>query len=267
MLSNYKRGDGAGRLPSHYSAIVTAGLLGHFRPRAVKHVGPRCLKGGGGVFSCVKWTSYAIRLFDASGPCDLLYKMPCDRITLYNRDMMEGEDLVLSLFLAMLETEEDRTRFTVLYEQCNERIEQNAMRLLKNQQDAEDAVQNTYIQIIRHFEKVYEIPCDELPYWCISIVKNEAYMILRKKQKTIPFEDWDAVTEDIDLISGYEDIVNLFRQIPETYRAALEMKLLLDYSGKEIAQHLGISESAANTRVSRGCILLRELAEKEGFHV
>ena len=85
---------------------------------------------------------------------------------------MEGENLVLSLFLALLETEEDRTRFTLLYEQCNERIEQNAMRLLKNQQDAEDAVQNTYIQIIRHFEKVYEIPCDELPYWCISIVKN-----------------------------------------------------------------------------------------------
>ena len=98
-------------------------------------------------------------------------------------------------------------------------------------------------------------------------MKNEAYMILRKKQKAVPFEDWDAVEEDTDLISGYEDIVNLFRRIPETYRAALEMKLLLDYTGKEIAQHLGISESAVNTRISRGRILLRELAEKEGFHI
>ena len=179
---------------------------------------------------------------------------------------MEGENLVLSLFLALLETEEDRTRFTLLYEQCNERIEQNAMRLLKNQQDAEDAVQNTYIQIIRHFEKVYEIPCDELPYWCISIVKNEAYMILRKKQKTVPFEDWDAIVGDAQMISCYDDVVKLFGRIPETYRAALEMKLLLDYSGKEIAQHLGLSESAVNTRISRGRLLLRELAEKEGFH-
>ena len=142
-----------------------------------------------------------------------------------------------------------------------------ALYLLEDKQDAEDAVQNTYIQIIRHFEKVYEIPCDELTFWCISIVKNEAYMILRKKQKTIPFEDWDATSGDSDLISMYEDIVELFRQIPNTYRAALEMKLLLDYSGKEIAQHLGISESAANTRISRGRILLRELAEKEGFHI
>lgn len=174
---------------------------------------------------------------------------------------------MLSFFLAMLETEEDRQKFALLYEQCNEKIEQKAKQLLKNQQDMEDAVQNTYIQIIRHFENVYKISCDELPFWCISIVKNEAYMILRKNQKTIPFEEWDAVAEDTDLISGYEDIVNLFRRIPETYRAALEMKLLLDYTGKEISQHLGISESAVNTRISRGRMLLRELAEKEGFHI
>lgn len=174
---------------------------------------------------------------------------------------------MITFFLVMLESEQDRDRFTALYDQCNERIEQTAMRLMKNQHDAEDAVQNTYIQIIRHFEKVYEIPCDELPFWCISIVKNEAYMLLRKKQKTVPLEDWDAAISDADLISDYEGIVKLFRRIPEAYRAALEMKLLLDYSGKEIAQHLGISESAVNTRISRGRALLRELAEKEGFHV
>lgn len=174
---------------------------------------------------------------------------------------------MLSFFLALLETEEDQEKFAILYEQCNEKIEQKAKQLLKNQQDMEDAVQNTYMQIIRHFEKVYRISCDEWVFWCISIVKNEAYMILRKKQKAVPFEDWDAVEEDTDLISGYEDIVNLFRRIPETYRAALEMKLLLDYTGKEIAQHLGISESAANTRISRGRLLLRELAEKEGFRI
>ena len=37
---------------------------------------------------------------------------------------------MLSLFLAMLDTEQDRQQFTKLYEQCNERIEQTAMRIL-----------------------------------------------------------------------------------------------------------------------------------------
>ena len=54
---------------------------------------------------------------------------------------------------------------------------------------------------------------------------------------------------------------------PPTYRSALEMRLINGYSGKEIAQHLGISESAVNTRISRGRALLREIAVKEGFHI
>ena len=173
---------------------------------------------------------------------------------------------MLSLFLSVLETEQDRQRFMSLYDQCHARIEQTAKRILNDQQDAEDAVQNTFVQIIRHFEKVYEIPCDELPCWCISIVKNEAYAILRKKQKTVLLEDWDAKA-DTEMISSYDEIVKLFGRLPETYRGALEMKLLLDYSGKEIAQHLGISETAVNTRISRGRALLREIMEREGFCV
>lgn len=173
---------------------------------------------------------------------------------------------MLSFFLAMLETEEQKQRFAELYKQCNARIGKTAMRILKNQHDAEDAVQNTYMQIIRHFEKIYEIPCDNLPFWCISIVKNEAIAILRKKRKVIHLENWETAVEEAEFVSDYDDLVRLFSKIPETYRAALEMRLLLDYSGKEIAQHLGISESAVNTRISRGRALLREIAEKEGFH-
>ena len=45
------------------------------------------------------------------------------------------------------------------------------------------------------------------------------------------------------------------------------MRLINGYSGKEIAQYLGISESAVNTRISRGRTLLREIAVKEGFHI
>lgn len=172
---------------------------------------------------------------------------------------------MLSMFLAMLETDEDRQRFAELYSQCSGIIEKTAKRILKNQYDTEDAVQNAFMQIIRHFEKVYKIPCDDLPFWCISIVKNEANMILRKRNKTVPLEEWDAAVGDAEMVSSYSDIVKLFGMIPETYRAALEMKILLDYSGKEISDHLGISETAVNTRISRGRALLRELAEKEGF--
>ena len=78
---------------------------------------------------------------------------------------------------------------------------------------------------------------------------------------------WDAVVEESESISDYDELVQLFSRLPETYRAALEMKFLLDYSGKEIALRLGITETAVNTRISRGRALLKDILEKEGFHL
>lgn len=173
---------------------------------------------------------------------------------------------MLSLSFFKLETEADKQRFTEIYLHNHDRIAKVAMRILKNKYDTEDAVQSTFVQIIRHFEKVYEIPCKDLPFWCISIVKNEAYLILRSNRKTVQIEDWDATVEGVDMISDYKDLVNLFNCLPLTYRTTLEMKFLLNYSAKEISQKLNISEAAVHTRISRGRALLRAIAEKEGFH-
>ena len=172
---------------------------------------------------------------------------------------------MLAYFLAILESEADKKRFTEIYEQYHGLIEKTAMRILKNQQDAEDAVQNTFVQIIRHFEKTFEIDCKNLPFWIISIVKNESMMILRKRNRVVPLEDWDAFSIGAESVSEFNELVVLFSKLPETYRAALEMHFLLEYSGKEIAQKLDISESAVNTRISRGRALLREIIEKEGW--
>ena len=146
-------------------------------------------------------------------------------------------------------------------------MEQTAIRILKDQHDAEDAVQNAFMQIIRHFEKIYEIPCEKLPFWIICIVKNEATTILRKNKRIVQLENWDSFTVEAEDITDYQELVHLFSRLPETYRAVLEMRILLGYTGKEIARHLDISESAVNTRFFRGRALFREIAEKEGFHV
>ena len=59
--------------------------------------------------------------------------------------------------------------------------------------------------------------------------------------------------------------MGLFTRLPQTYRTALEMKLLLGYSDGEIAARLDLSKTAVSTRISRGRQLLRDIAEREGF--
>ena len=165
---------------------------------------------------------------------------------------------MLIFLLTALESEEDRRKFTVIYEQHHTRLENVAMGMLKNQTDAEDAVQNAFMQIIRHFEKIYEIPCEELPFWLISIVK--------KRSRIVSLPELESLTEAAEAVSEYSELVELFRQLPDTYRAILEMKILFGYSVRDIAKRLGVSETAVSTRASRGRALLREIAEREGFH-
>ena len=173
---------------------------------------------------------------------------------------------MLAILLAALESEADKQKFTDIYEQYHPQMEQTALRILKNQHDAEDAVQNAFMQIIRHFEKINESPCEKLPFWIVCIVKNEAVTILRKNQRTVQLENWDSFAADAESVTDYLELVQLFSRLPETYRAVLEMRLLLGYTGKEIARHLALSESAVNTRIFRGRALLREIAEKEAFY-
>ena len=156
--------------------------------------------------------------------------------------------------------------FAEIYQRHHIKMERAAIRILRDQSEAEDAVQNAFMQVIRHFEKIYEIPCEALPFWLISIVKNESLMILRKRRRIIPLPDIESLVDTAKAVTQYSELVELLRQLPDTYRAVLEMKILFGYSDQDIAKGLGISETAVSTRASRGRALLREIAEREGFH-
>ena len=101
----------------------------------------------------------------------------------------------------------DRQKFIEIYEKYHVQMERTAMRILKEQSDVEDAVQNAFMQMIRHFEKIFEIPCEELPFWIISIVKNEARAILRKNSRTVSLEDWDGFAEHMRLQICQKDML------------------------------------------------------------
>lgn len=174
---------------------------------------------------------------------------------------------MLSFYLAALESGGDRKIFAEIYQRYHVKMERTAMNILRDQSEAEDAVQNAFMQVIRHFEKIYQIPCEDRLFWLISIVKNEALMILRKRKRTVQLEDWQAVSERAADVSDYAALVELFGSLPDTYREVLEMKVLLGYTDREIAAHLGITETAVSTRASRGRQLLRKILEKEGFQL
>ena len=175
-------------------------------------------------------------------------------------------DAVLSLYLAALESDGDKKQFRELYRRYHRVMERTALAVLHDPHDAEEAVQEAFLRVIENFSKIYEIPCKDLGGWLVIIVRNEAITILRRRRCHLPLEEgWaDFAGQSRDL-PAYSSMVQLFARLPDTYRAVLEMKLVLGWSTAEIARRLGLTESAVNTRLSRGRALLRKIFEEEGI--
>ena len=172
---------------------------------------------------------------------------------------------MLSTLLAMLETEEDRGRFLKLHGAYEKKMYAVAARVLGDRTAAEDAVQQTWLCLIRRWDRVSQFPWDETEGYVVTAVKNTALDMLRKnrREEALP-EDFDPPAPETGE-SGYRYLVSLIRALPEGYRRVLELKCVEEESNREIARRLGLKESTVATRVLRGRDMLAEMLEKEGY--
>jgi len=172
---------------------------------------------------------------------------------------------MLVIFLSMLESEEDQRRFTKLFEAHEKKIYAVALHILGNQDWAEDAVQQTWLKLVQNWKRVSTLPWEETEGYVVTVVKNTALDILRSERKLAAFpEDWDPPAPE-DHQDEYDYLVSLIRALPKNYRRILELKWVEEQSNREIAQRMGLKESAVSMRVLRGRKMLQEQLEKEGY--
>ena len=172
---------------------------------------------------------------------------------------------MLIYYLQMLDTPEEKVRFEQIYLKYRGLMYHVADKILHNRQDAEDAVHNAFLKIIKKFSRFQNTPAQDLASQIVVIARNEAISLLRKRKGDAPLEEQDGLAEPSEAVSDYHALVDSFTRLPRTYRAVMEMKLLLGYSDGEIAAKLGLSKTAVSTRVSRGRQMLRDIVEQEGF--
>ena len=172
---------------------------------------------------------------------------------------------MLAIYLAMLETAEDQRRFMKLYNTYERKLYAVVLRILGNPSKAEDAVQQTWFQLIRNWERVSALPWEETEGYAVTTAKNAALDILRAERRTEAFpENWDPPAQESHQ-DEYNYLVSLIRALPGNYRRILELKCVEEQSNKEIARRLHISESVVSTRIMRGRAMLQERLEKEGY--
>ena len=137
-----------------------------------------------------------------------------------------------------------------------------AFSICKNASDAEDVVQDTFLQYYmthKHFDNEQHIRA-----WLLRVAINKA--------KNIQFSFWHRngmpLADYIETLSfETPETKELFEEVmklPEKYRVAVHLFYYEDYSIKEIAKILRTTESNIKVRLSRGRAKLKD-ALKEGW--
>ena len=168
----------------------------------------------------------------------------------------------------------DRAEFARLVDLYSGPIYRLGLRMLGHTQDAEDVLQNTFINALTHLPQFEGR--SSLSTWLYRIAANEALMLIRKKKpevnledaeggaeagnlKPAQFVDWSALPED-ELLSGEGKKIldEAIQTLPESLRIVFLLRDVEGLSIKEAAEALNLTETNVKTRLLRARMFLRE---------
>ena len=135
-----------------------------------------------------------------------------------------------------------------------------AFNICKNAEDAKDVVQDTFIAY--HTSKQQFHDEQHIRAWLFRVAVNKAKDVNKSfwRRNQMPLEDYveQLPFESKEDSTLFETVLGL----PEKYRIVIHLFYYEDYSIREIAQILHISEGNVKTRLSRGRKLLKDVLKE-----
>lgn len=180
--------------------------------------------------------------------------------------------------LAKLARNGDRNAFAELVELYKDKIFHLAYRMLNNKQEAEDAVQETFLRVYTNLHRYDEN--QKFSTWIFRIGTNLCIDKLRRRKNTYSLDaempdgegnDYyamlpsheDTPEKQVIVSETQEQIRRAIESLPEKYKSVVILRYLHDMSLQEIGDVLDMPVTTIKTRVHRGREYLRKRLEQE----
>lgn len=168
----------------------------------------------------------------------------------------------------------DRTEFARLVDTYYTPIYRLALKMLANEQDAEDVLQTTFLKAIQNIHEFEGR--SSLSTWLYRIAANEALMLLRRKRPQVSidqepeepddgllmpeqFTDWCCLPEqEFATLEAKKQLDQAIQKLPEKLRVVFLLRDIEGLSIKETSEALNLTETAVKTRLLRARLALRE---------
>jgi RNA polymerase sigma-70 factor (ECF subfamily) len=176
----------------------------------------------------------------------------------------------------------DHAAFEALMRRYNTRLFRTARAILKDDAEAEDAVQDAYLDAYRHIADFRG--ASQLGTWLVRIVVNQALMRLRKRKRhpvVVPFgsrdesgagearpiEPEDSSAEPPITTALRTEVRKLLErrldELPIAFRTVFMLREVEEMSVDETAAALNIPPATVRTRLFRARALLREALARD----
>lgn len=172
------------------------------------------------------------------------------------------EELVASL------KEQDQTAFSYLYDNYAAALNGIIMRMVDDNQLAEDILQEAFLKIWNNFRQ-YDNSKGRLFTWMINITRNLTIDTLRskgyKKQKKIS-QDENSVANysNGNFSSDKFDTIGLRKQLQNLkpdQKVIIDLAYFNGYTQEEISKEMGIPLGTVKTRMRTGILEMRKLLQ------
>ena len=158
-------------------------------------------------------------------------------------------------------TEEERERAGLLYENCRQMMFRAARSILKNDADAEDAVSDTFRQLMAK-HALPDPKRETSAAFMYVAVRNNALNLLKKRK---PVSDVDISEMDASALpSGPKEdsLAEAVSRLPEDMQDLVILRYYIGLSAKEIAALQGVRENTVFVRISKAKARLAALLEE-----
>ena len=148
-----------------------------------------------------------------------------------------------------------------LIERYSDNLFAVAFHMCKNAADADDIVQETFLQYYLSGKKFDNE--QHIRSWLIRVAINKAKNVNHSfwRQHKVPLEEYmeTLVFETPEDGELFETVMNL----PDKYRIVIHLYYYEDFSIREIAKTLRLTENTIKVRLMRGRKMLREVLKEE----
>jgi RNA polymerase sigma factor (sigma-70 family) len=161
------------------------------------------------------------------------------------------------------------TDLTPIVDRLYGSLYQFAVRLTKSETDAADLVQQTFFTLIQHLHQIRDFSM--IKCWLFTTLRRNFLMEVRHRTKHREVEFLPDVhglqTEDPDPWSSLDALTirGALLQVDETYRIALELFYVSNFSYREIGKALEIPIGTVMSRLSRGKTQLKSILSRSFY--